>query len=61
MSDELRVNETSEDKARSLASKLSELEELLVDLRAELRFLGCDEQHALTLRLVALIEDFKSR
>ncbi|MCP4326061.1 MAG: hypothetical protein GY951_08430 [Psychromonas sp.] len=61
MSNEPKISDITDDKARSLASKLSELEELLMDLRGELRFLGCDEQHPLTIRLVALIEDFKKR
>ncbi|WP_157619467.1 hypothetical protein [Psychromonas aquimarina] len=61
MSNEPRTIDTTGPKARSLESKLSELEELLMDLRGELRFLGCDENHPLTIRLVALIDDFKSR
>ncbi|MCP4324790.1 MAG: hypothetical protein GY951_16405 [Psychromonas sp.] len=61
MNNEARTIDTTEIKARSLESKLLELEELLVDLRAELHFIGCVEQHALTIRLLSLIDDFKSR
>jgi|GEM_PF-2578572 len=61
MSSQPSTNTSAEPKARNLESKLTELEELLMDLRAELRFIGCSETHPLTLRLVKLIDDIKQR